>query len=399
MSELAIMFCKAIAKPIIFFASKLAPITRYFSKINHEISRTFEKVKYTNQLIPFKDEVGDWCFETDKNFKILQIADIHLGGGFFSRKRDKKAMNAVASMVTAEKPDLVVFTGDVVFSLFSTSGTFNNKTGAEMFINMMEGLGCYWAMCFGNHEFENYCVHDEKEVVSWYTDKNLKYCLFDDGPEGVDGHGNQVIKIKNSNGAVVQALFFLDSHTYVKEDYFGLFRWYDNIHVNQIQWYKDKLLAVDAENKLISPKASMIKSILFHHIPQEEFEYAWSEYRENGYKDTENVKYFFGQCREDNEKNSIPKYKSRIFETLCELKSTQAVFVGHNHLNNFSVEYKGIRLTYGMSIDYLAYYGISRWKEQRGCTIIKIRPDGSFDCRQESYYQDKYVSRFEKEIL
>ena len=53
-----------------------------------------------------------------------------------------------------------------------------------------------------------------------------------------------------------------------------------------------------------------------------------------------------------------------------------AVFCGHDHYNNFSIDYKGIRLTYGMSVDYLAYPGIYKEGTQRGCTIITFSPDG-----------------------
>lgn len=82
---------------------------------------------------------------------------------------------------------------------------------------------------------------------------------------------------------------------------------------------------------------------------------------------------------------------------MLELDSTKGIFCGHDHFNNFSVEYKGIRLTYGKSIDYLAYVGIHKIGTQRGCTMITYSPDGTFTCKPESYYQDKYVSQYEKE--
>ena len=41
-------------------------------------------------------------------------------------------------------------------------------------------------------------------------------------------------------------------------------------------------------------------------------------------------------------------------------------------------------------VDYLAYPGIYKIGSQRGCTVISFAPDGSFDCKAESYYQDKY---------
>ena len=92
-------------------------------------------------------------------------------------------------------------------------------------------------------------------------------------------------------------------------------------------------------------------------------------------------------------------HEDNLFETMQELGSTKAIFCGHDHDNNFSIDYKGIRFTYGMSIDYLAYPGIYKRGSQRGCTVINFSPDGSFNCSQENYYQDKYQSYYDKEAV
>ena len=75
---------------------------------------------------------------------------------------------------------------------------------------------------------------------------------------------------------------------------------------------------------------------------------------------------------------------------MLEVGGKHGVFCGHDHVNNFSIDYKGIRLTYGLSVDYLAYLRISSLGSQRGCTMITVNPDGTFNCTQENYYQDKY---------
>lgn len=55
------------------------------------------------------------------------------------------------------------------------------------------------------------------------------------------------------------------------------------------------------------------------------------------------------------------------------------MFCGHDHLNTLSLVYKGIQLTYGMSIDYLGYKGIVKRHTQRGGTLITTHTDGSVD--------------------
>ena len=88
-----------------------------------------------------------------------------------------------------------------------------------------------------------------------------------------------------------------------------------------------------------------------------------------------------------------------MFETMLELGSTKAMFYGHDHLNNIVFEYKGIILSYGYSIDYLAYSDIDLVGSQRGCSIIMCHDDTSFEITHENYYQDKYQPLYEKEVV
>lgn len=63
---------------------------------------SYNKVEIENQLVPEKNENGNWYFTTDGDFKIMQLTDIHIGGGFMSKTVDEKALNAIAAMVTKE---------------------------------------------------------------------------------------------------------------------------------------------------------------------------------------------------------------------------------------------------------------------------------------------------------
>ena len=374
-----------------------APITRAVNSGNYEKAESFEKVCYDDQLIPELDEDGCWTFTTDRDFKVVQLTDIHIGGGLFSLKKDAKAMNAVAAMLTAEKPDLVVLTGDMVYPVPFQAGTFNNEISTKLLITLMEKLGVYYTVCFGNHDSEAYGTHTRQQISDLWADPDLKYSLYQEGPEDVDGYGNHIIKVKNSNGLVKNAFFMLDSHDYIDGDILGIQWKYDNIHENQIQWYKDAVLSIDAKNKAIDSECPMFSSLAFFHIPLEEYGMAWNEFKENNYHDTENVKYFDGWYHESDEKSYCGLYPDNMFETMLELGSTKGIFCGHDHINNASLEYKGIRLTYGMSIDYLAYTDLNKKGAQRGCTVITLSPDGKLSVSLENYYQDKYPSKYEKE--
>lgn len=389
---------------IIGSAGICAVLSTTGNKANIEKISAFEAVEKEDRLVPEKDEDGNWTFTTDRDFKVLQITDIHIGGGFMSLKKDAMALNAVAAMVKAEKPDLVIATGDVSYPVPFQAGTFNNLASAEVFTALMEKLGVYWTLGFGNHDTEAYSYYSREDISNFYgaDARDNTYCLFEAGPEDIDGYGNQIINIKNSDGIVTQAIFVFDSHSYVDGDVLGIMWKYDNIHENQVAWYEESIKKLNSNNAEIAKEKGLdipetVKSSAFFHIPLTEQKDAWYEFADNGFKDTENVKLVYGTAGEGKKVVYPGIGEDGLFEKMLELGSTQAVFCGHDHYNNFSLEYKGIRLTYGMSIDYLAYPGIYKEGSQRGCTVITFSPDGSFDCKSEGYYQEKYSSVYDKE--
>jgi len=361
---------------------------------NRAFVKSMSALNYEQQLQPVKDEAGRYTFTTDKDFKILQISDIHIGGGFMSIRKDTMALNAVAAMVRAEQPDLVIVTGDLTYAVPIQAGTFNNKENAKLFADLMEQLGVYWAPALGNHDSEVYSYYSREEIGALYESDEYPHCLFQCGDTAVDGVGNYCINVQNSAGEITQSLFLLDSNAYLK----GNIPWkswkYDCIHENQVDWYERELDAVTAQNGGVQPK-----SLAFFHMPLKEMQTAYYEYRDNGFQNTENVEYVFGKAGEVD----IVVYPSErnygFFDRAQSLGSTQGMLFGHDHLNNLSLNYKGVRLTYGYTVDYLAYTGIMKYGAQRGCTVITVSPDGSFDCVQENYYQEKYTAQNEKESV
>ncbi|MBR2455120.1 MAG: metallophosphoesterase [Clostridia bacterium] len=356
-----------------------------------EKGNSYNKVEIENQLVPQKDENGHWYFTTDGDFKVMHITDIHIGGGFMSKTVDEKALNSVAAMVTKEKPDLVIATGDIAFPVPYRTGTFNNYSGAKAFANLMESLGVYWDVTFGNHDAEAYSYFDREAVAEFYEDEEYKYCLFQSGPEDVDGYGNHVIEVKNSEGIITQAMVLIDSQAYVKDNIIESIKGtYDNIHPNQVEWYESEIKRMNAENEKINQDTTPVKSLAFFHIPLVEMDDAWNEFRENGYKDTDNFKYSEGIIAETGRQVCCGYGEDDLFEKMLELGSTKAMFNGHDHVNNTTFEYKDIIFSYGYSIDYFAYSGIDKLGSQRGCSMITCKPDSTFTIDKYNYYSDRY---------
>lgn len=355
------------------------------------LGNSYEKIEFENQLTPEKDENGNWYFTTDGDFKVMHLTDIHIGGGFMSKDVDEKAINAVATMVTREKPDLVIATGDIAFPVPYTAGTFNNHSGAKAFGNLMESLGVYWDVTFGNHDAEAYSYFDREAMGRFYENEEFEHCLFQSGPEDVDGYGNHTIEVKNSEGVITQALILIDSQAYIKDNIIESIKGtYDNIHENQVQWYEDEIGRMNAENEKLGADAVPVKSLAFFHIPLVEMLDGWTEFTDNEYKDTDDFKFIEGVMGEGGKKVYCSLGEDNMFEKMLELGSTKAMFNGHDHLNSTTFEYKGIQFSYGYSIDYFAYSGIDKLGSQRGCTMITCKPDTTFEIDKYNYYSDRY---------
>lgn len=386
-AKIALNILLCIVLIILILAGIIAIVNMIGVKSNQNfIEKSIAKVEYSNQLAPEIGDDGYYTFTTDDDFNVMQLTDVHIDGGFMSIKKDNMAINAVAAMVTEEKPDLVIVTGDIAYPVPFQAGTFNNKTSAETFAELMEKLGVYWAPAFGNHDTEAYSYFSREDIAKVYNNKEkYPHCLFQSGPEDVDGVGNYVVNVKNTKGEITQNLYMIDSHSYTGNDYFGIMWNYDCIHTNQIEWYENQVAQFTEGNGGETPK-----SLAFFHIPLIEMQQAYYEYRDNDFNDTENVKYNYGKAGEHKDVVFSSHKNNGMFDAMLKAGSTQGVFFGHDHLNNFSLNYKGINLTYGYSIDYLAYSGISKFGTQRGCTMIDIKPDGTYESRLENYYQDKY---------
>lgn len=382
-------------------------VTAIGNSANMKKAMSFDNAN-TRQLEIKKESAGNVNIYCDDELNVMQLTDVHIGGGWMSLKKDSMAINAVASMITAEKPDLVVVSGDVAYPIIFQAGTINNFNGIKIFASLMETLGVYWTMTFGNHDVEIHSIHSYEDILNLLASEEYPHCLLSTVEGDVDGYSNQVVKVINDDGVITRAFVLFDSHAYVTGYIPGINMLYDNVHENQIQWYKQVINSLNEKNETVLDSLpdstaktyrqnfSNVPTSVFMHIPMIEYRDAWNEYVDNGYKNTDDVSFVSGFA---GEKVCCPMEDDALFETMLEMKSTDTVFCGHDHYNCYSVDYKGIKLTYGMSIDYLAYIGIVKVGNQRGCTMITYYPDGTVNYHAENYYQDKYYTAYEKETV
>ena len=334
-------------------------------------------VEHNTHKIEYDDETGIYTItKTTDDFKILHLTDIHIGGSLYSYNKDLKALKACYAEIEHTHPDLVVVTGDMCFPMGIMSLSLNNTAPVEQFAAFMRNVGIPWAFTYGNHDTERMSTANKSELDEVY--KSLSYktsgtLLYPYVQPDIMGRNNQLIEIRNADGSLNTGLFMIDSNAYTGE---GI-NVYDYIHDDQVDWYADEVERMKAE------AGHTVNSLVFFHIPLQEYKTATELYLQ----DSDEVKYFYGENPGDhggitNDLVCCSDYPSKMFDTALELGSTTGFFCGHDHYNNASIEYKGIRLTYGMSIDYLAMPGISRESRQRGAELITIHSDSTWDSYQ-----------------
>ena len=158
------------------------------------------------------DETFILKISPDRDFKILQLTDLHLGFGLFSKKRDQLALKAVSAIVKKTKPDLIAITGDSVFPFFPKAGTLNNKRQAQIFIRFMDQFRIPYAMVFGNHDCEMFSRYNKEKMAELFA--SGKYSIFTKGRPEIYGVGNYFLNLTDEQGRILLPLVFLDSNMY-----------------------------------------------------------------------------------------------------------------------------------------------------------------------------------------
>lgn len=319
---------------------------------------------YSDRCKQTDDETFTIRIPKDQDFRILQLTDLHLGFGFLSKGKDRLALDAVRTLIETSKPDLIVLTGDSIFPFWPRSGTMNNRKQAKKLMAFLDGFEIPYTLVFGNHDCELGSTCNKEELAELYQQGT--YCIFSEGRKDLTGVGNFLIELVDDSGNVLLPLVMLDSNMYGEGGWF--FSGFDCIHDDQINWCMERLDAMKQDNP-------DIKAVAFFHIPLREFKEAYEKMKLGD----PSVIYCHGSIGEKDEYFGISKEPDKFFDRAVENGVIKWMFCGHDHMNTLSLVYKGIRMTYGMSIDYLGYQGIAKSDIQRGGTLITRKADGNVD--------------------
>ena len=287
-----------------------------------------------NERLEFDKGLGPVVEMNGKALKIMLFTDQHYTRVFGDRKADR----LFNYLVGAHNPDLIILLGDQCFTPF-------NRAAYKRLIKTIDAKKIPWAPIFGNHDGDGKAT--KNRLAQMLSESS--YCLFRYGPENFGGAGNYFINLKDG-GDYVYTFYLFDSG---KEQKGG----YPPLSAGQVKWYEWAINGMAATGGGIVPSSVMV------HIPLREYTPAYDEAVAGG-------SVIYGKRGEED----LPsKINSGMFDKIIELGSTKSVFCGHEHLNDYSVEYKGVRLTYALSSGYGSYGN----KKIKGCTILTVGTDGT----------------------
>lgn len=249
-------------------------------------------------------------FNKNKEFKIVQFTDTHINQ---KEESISLVLNVINSVIEAEKPDLVVFTGDIV--------TEKNPEKAYTEIGeLLESYNTKWVVVLGNHDDE----YNTKRMDIAKMLMQFPNCL-NKVSSDIFGTTNFVLPV--GEGKKQSLLYFMDSNAYsTLEPKVEGYGWFD---VSQIVWYKEQSSLFTKANK-VKP----LPALAFFHIPLPEYKHVW------------NVDSLI-KIGEKGEDICSPGINTGMFAAMVEAGDVMGTFVGHDHVNDYIGVLYDIALAYG----------------------------------------------------
>ena len=318
----------------------------------------------------------------DKNedFIIMNISDPQLISAQWNENSSayKSLKFTVDELVKKLEPDLITVSGDIMDAPES-----NDEI--RFFAAFLDSYGIPWAPVWGNHDYN--CGKDggiaqleaNAEVLSEYEN-----CLFEVGAVK-NSSGNYIIGIEEK-GQIVEAVFMMDCLDRGVCGTLGnavtIPMLYEQETLPHLDWYSESIAVLK--------ELGCTDSTLITHIPLN----CYSDAIEAAYKNpkctleesytaepwNEGYEDSFGVW---NEGPTGISFDDLFFEEIKENGThTKHVLTGHDHYNNFSINYEGIQLTYAMKTGP----GASYINELRGCTVIKVGSEGVSELYHEYHH-------------
>jgi len=293
-------------------------------------------------------------FNEDGKFKILHVCDIQ--DTWFTASQ---ALDYIAATCDAEKPDLVVLGGDNIHGyagdgITQFTAELKVKIAIDHYMSIFEERNIPTAIVFGNHDGEE--MVSKEAQIEMYKKYNC-FIGIDEGPN-IYGCGNYNIPIMSSDGKnTAYNLWFFDSGSKYEDTWN-----YDYIRDDQVDWYVKKSNQLKAENN-----GQVVPSFVFQHIAVPEI-----------FDAIEEGTLIDGVIAE---RPSPSPYESKQFSAVLKQGDVKAMFFAHDHINTYTINYKGLDLVCTPGSGFCSY-----GDDNRGARVIEL------DEKDTSTYKSRLVN-------
>ena len=314
---------------------------------------TDSRYAFSEESVVLQKQAGD-------TFKVLVMPDLQLEENDRTDGQWQQTTTMVESLIEENDPDFLIFLGDLVWE--------NAKASTMQDVaDFIDGFKIPWAPIFGNHEGDT-----QMQALTGLTREKIidimaksEYCIFREGLKEVSGQGNYAVNLvdvsETGEESLAWSFILMDSHGYDVE------KGYDHLKKDQIAWYADYVekLTVLANKGKAEETWETPKSMVFMHIALPEYVKAYDKWVENG----NNPEMGYGTRSATGTEQRV---NSGMFNQILYSGSTTDVFAGHQHANDFGVEYKGVWLRYALKTGpCLGTTGVM------GGTLITINADNT----------------------
>ena len=350
--------------------------------------------------IDYKENLDDYIYSMKfhEDFNILQLADIHWNYNT-STSESKDYLDNLFEIVDSHvkeqqgkdaKIDLIEITGDQ----FMLANAYHIKSFIKYFEEKAEEYGFMYTVIWGNHDRQG--LYNPNWMGRQFA--KAEHCIYIELEDNLYGRSNFVINLTEDgkkDSKTVWQIANLDSGVSFSESALEPFRDYDYIREEQVDWWKR-----------VHDISDNAPTIAYYHIPQQESKQAWLAVTEEG-ADYKN-KFFKLEGFGD---NGEEEYASSFVKVGRE-NNLRAVFSGHAHNVDWTVDYDGVILGLGVKTGTELYYkhidvnstkkemkmglesvGINENFDLVGASLVTIKDGENFDI-EHVYYNERGVNDF-----
>ena len=294
-------------------------------------------------------------FNSTGYFTIVQFTDLHYGGTATEQTETLELQKKILEWV---KPDLAVVSGDAA-SVPGKVGAGWYKSQWDLWTKPLTDANVPYAYTLGNHDDEGDL--NRRQIVQ--LDQTNPLSLRSQS-EGIPDTANFRIPVYASKNASQLAahLWILDSGSYGCA---GIDVGYGCIESNVVEWYNDE------SQKIKDQHGTNIHHLAYFHIPLPEWVYLIN---------------YDPICGTSEEDVYCPAINTGFFGAAKENGDISAMFVGHDHNNDYGGWFDGIELAYGRKSGYQLY------GDRHGARVVVLKEnydsDGKLYITREHYIVD-----------